>query len=290
MLKFAFSTVACPTWTLERVANFARETGFAGVELRTLGYGSRSLACDPALSAGDKVEAMFRDAGVAIAGVGTSARFDAPVTPPVVGFLRDNEQEVREAERHLDVARSIGASYTRVFAFEPATGERTDRALKRIVARIRLAADHARWGSGMLALENGGGFPRAADVLEIVDRARHPLVGACYNVAVGARAGDDADAARELLAGDLLVVRVKDVNEHGKPCLPGDGVAHCEALVRNLASASYAGWVVFEWDRAWLPDLASLEESAPEALERMQRWATSAQSARLDKPTAAASR
>ena len=48
MLKVAFSTVACPHWTLERAARAAAEYGYDGVELRTFDDGSGRMACDPA--------------------------------------------------------------------------------------------------------------------------------------------------------------------------------------------------------------------------------------------------
>jgi len=272
MLRFAFSTVACPTWTLDRVASFARECGFTGVELRTLGHGSSQLACDPALTAGEKVRSIFASEGVAVAGVGTSCRFDEPITPPVLGRLKDTERPVREAERALDIARQAGAGWARVFPFEPAPNEKPLRALVRIVERLRYVADHARWGSLRIAVENSGGFPRAADALEIVDAVGHPLVGGCWCSLTGVMAGDAPDEGLRLLAGDLIAVRLKDVDAAGRPCLPGDGVGRCEEVVRALDDAGYSGWVVYEWDAAWLEGLAPAEEVLPAALERLLGW------------------
>jgi len=40
-MRTAFSTVACPEWTLEDVASFAAEAGFGGVDLRSFGHRSR---------------------------------------------------------------------------------------------------------------------------------------------------------------------------------------------------------------------------------------------------------
>ncbi len=42
-MKPAFSTVACPEWTLEDVAEFAGRSGYQGVELRTFGHSSTDL-------------------------------------------------------------------------------------------------------------------------------------------------------------------------------------------------------------------------------------------------------
>lgn len=54
-MKFAFSTVACPEWTLARVASFAQDAGYQGVELPAFGSGSTQFTCDPALTDAEKI-------------------------------------------------------------------------------------------------------------------------------------------------------------------------------------------------------------------------------------------
>src|SRR5688572_18579331 len=96
MFKTAFSTVACPEWTLARVASAAAEYGYSGVELRTFGSGSTQFACDPALTAPEKVRSLFGAAGTEIASLATSVAFDEPVRPPVLGrAIGDYERTVR---------------------------------------------------------------------------------------------------------------------------------------------------------------------------------------------------
>ena len=84
-MKVAFSTVACPTWTLEEVADHAERLGFMGVELRTFADAPSQFACEPALTDASKVRSMFDKAGVEIACLATSLRFE----PPYVGFQPD---------------------------------------------------------------------------------------------------------------------------------------------------------------------------------------------------------
>lgn len=274
MLQLAFSTLCCPDWTLRQVARAAIDSRFEGVELRTLGGGSGRLACDPALTAPAKiVEELFADDGVEIAGVAASTRFDAPISPPVLGWaIGDTEREVRDAKRHLDLAAALGAGYLRVFAFEPEPGERPSRAIKRIARRLALVCDHARSMGVTVALENAGGYPRAAQIAEIIDRVHSPHLSASYSIAVGATAGDDPDEAARVLGDRLVVGRVKDLRD-GSPCLPGDGHIPCREFVESLCSAPGARWAVFEWDRAWLPDLAGPAEVLPEAERRLCKWA-----------------
>ena len=87
MIRTAFSTTACPDWTLDRVARAAADWGYAGVELRSLGGGGTELACEPALTDPEKTRAMFAGAGVSIASIATGVRFDEAVFPPVVGHI-----------------------------------------------------------------------------------------------------------------------------------------------------------------------------------------------------------
>lgn len=272
MFKLAFSTVCCPEWTLRRVAQAAIESSFEGVELRTFGGGSSHLPSDPALTAPAKTLDFFDDDGVDIAGLAASSRFDAPISPPVLGWvIGDFEKEVREAKRHVDLAEALGAEYVRVFAFEPAPGERASKAVKRIVERLKLLCDHARNRGVRIALENGGGYPRAEQIAEIIDGVGNPLLGACYSVAAGAAAGDDPTIAIDVLSDDLIVGRVKDAKK-GEPCLPGDGDVPCAEFTRALGRTSRSGWLVFEWDKLWMPNLLHPEEALPQAADRLGGW------------------
>jgi len=271
VFRLAFSTLACPDRTLVRVARAAIESAFAGVELRTFGGGSSRIACDPALTAPAKVvDELFADDGVEIAGLAASTRFDAPIRPPVIGWtIGDTERDVRDAKRHLDLAEALGCRYVRVFAFEPAPAERPSAAIKRIARRLAQVCDHARHTGVRVALENGGGYPRARHLAEIIDRVNSPHLGASYSIAVGASAGDDADEAARLLTGRLIVGRVKDLRD-GRPCLPGDGEIPCRAFVESLRDT--ADWAVFEWDRLWAPDLADADAVLPAAFDRLSEW------------------
>lgn len=272
MFKLAFSTVCCPEWTLRRVAQATLESNFEGVELRTFGGGSSHLPCDPALTAPARTLDYFQDDGVEIAGLAASSRFDAPITPPVVGWIiGDFEKEVREAKRHIDLAESLGAGYVRVFAFEPCPGERASKASDRIVKRLKLLCDHARNRGVRIALENGGGYPRAAQLAEMIDAVSSPLLGASYSIAVGAEAGDEPGEALRTLGDCLLVARLKDV-KRGVPCIPGDGDVPCADFVRELGARRGKGWLVFEWDKLWMPHLAEPDVALHETADRLSGW------------------
>jgi sugar phosphate isomerase/epimerase len=275
MIKPAFSTVACPDWTLDRVAATARQFGFESVELRTFGPASAKLACDPALTSDAKVRSMFAAAGVEIACVGTSVSFDEPIMPPVIGLVfGDTERTVRAAKQGIDLAVGIESPYVRVFGFDVPQREKRASAITRIASRLTMALDHARNTGVKLLIENGGAFASAAQLAELLDRVRHPLLGVCYSVAVGARAGDTPASALAALGGAerVLALRVKDYQDR-TPCKLGEGDVACEKFVRTFASAGFDGPVIFEWDRLWMPRLDPAEQVLSHAAQRLFAWA-----------------
>lgn len=273
MIKPAFSTVACPEWPLERVAQAAEEHGFEAVELRTFGYGSTQIACEPALTSAEKVRRIFGDLGIEVACLSTGVRLDAPwrMTLPGMG-PEAGELAVREAKSAVDLAAQIECPLVRVFGFEFPAKERRERALTRIADRLRMVADAANNTGVRLVLENGGSFRRAGEALELVERVGSPLMGVSYSMAVAEQAGEDPAEGVRVLGDRLWLAKVKDYRG-GKACVPGEGEMSCRGFAAALGEAGYDGHLVFEWDRMWVPGLAAAEDVLPGAARAMYEWA-----------------
>ncbi|MBV1929271.1 MAG: hypothetical protein KUG81_07145, partial [Gammaproteobacteria bacterium] len=63
-MNIAFSTIACPNWTLEETASKAAELGYLGVELRSFYDQSVYVVSDPFGRAPSEIQSIFADAGV----------------------------------------------------------------------------------------------------------------------------------------------------------------------------------------------------------------------------------
>lgn len=276
-MKFALSTIACPDWTLDEIAEKAAAWGYQGVELRTFGNASTHFACDPALTSYGKVRTMFDRAGLSIACLATGVRYDDPVTPPVIGYvIGDNEASVRETKSAVELAHRIGAPFVRVFGFEVIGSEKRTSALTRICDRLRKGLDTARNTGVRLLIENGGSFGTAADLAEIMDRCASPLLAAAYHVGVGARAGDTPGNAFNVLGESLASVKLSDYHD-GQACMLGTGDVPNHAAIEALAKIGFDGWVVYEYPRAWLSGddvpLADPSEVLAAAARTMYSWA-----------------
>jgi len=251
-MKPAFSTVACPHWTFPRLFDHLERWGYMGCELRTFGYGSTQFACDPALTDAAKVRTAFDKAGVAICSLGTSLRYDQKFGPPVVASVfQDVEKSVRETKSLVDLAVQLESPLIRVFAFELPSGEQRKTGLARVVERLKKAADHCRNSGVSLMLENGGSFCTAVDLAEVLDAVDSPLLTACYSAPVAQAAGEDPAAGINVLGDRCVAVKLKDM-KHAQPCVLGEGDLRCRETVDALARADFKGWVIYEFDRAWL--------------------------------------
>jgi sugar phosphate isomerase/epimerase len=268
-MPIAYSTVACPDWTLRTVADTARALGYEGVELRSFDSHSPDFACDPTMTASSKVRALFADAGVAPVGIATSAHFDAPVFPPVIGqAFGDHEGAIRLAKRAIATAREIGSSYVRVFGYELNSKEKLNSGVARIVERLKLAVAGARNTGVKVVIENGGSFATGESLMEIVRRIDSPTLRVAYSPAAALSAGEDPIEGLELLGDRLMVVKLKD-HRAGTPCPIGEGDVPCEAVVRRLGVGV---WGVVEWDRAWFPELDEPRGVLEQSIRRIGEW------------------
>ncbi|MEM9558762.1 MAG: TIM barrel protein [Planctomycetota bacterium] len=271
-MKLAFSTVACPDWTLARVLESAAQWSFAGVELRTFGYGSTRTACDPALTGGDKVADLFEDAGIEPAGLATGITYDEPVFPPVIGrAIGDFEKSVRLTKSAVEIAQGASLPFVRVFPFEVQPGEARNRGLRRILERLDLAARTARHTGVRLLLENGGSFAKAQDLIEIIDTIASPWLAASYSVTAACAADEDPVEGLRALGRRCEVVRIGDVRDGAHVPL-GDGLLPVGDVVRAMSASNSRQWIVHEWPRLWLPDLAPPEDVLPKTAERCYQW------------------
>jgi sugar phosphate isomerase/epimerase len=276
-MKPAFSTVACPEWTFPQLVQHAERWGFLGCELRTFGYGSTQFSCDPALTSPAKLRLLLERAGIEVVSLATSIRYDEPITPPILGnVLSDTEKSVRETKGAIDLAVRMECPYVRVFGFEIVGHEPRKSAIARIASRLGKAADHARNSGVKLLIENGGSFATSAQLAELMDAVGNPLLEAAYSLPVAALAGEKPEDGINVLSDRLACVKVRDFKGH-QPCALGEGEMDTRGGIAALARAGFKGWVVYEYDRAWIkPDPENppppLDEVMKQSAMRLFEW------------------
>src|SRR4051812_4977632 len=106
-MKFAFSTVSCPTWDFETVAARAREYGYHGVEIRGFLNESILTAANVFLSDPRKVRDLFNAAGLDVCCLSSSIL--------MTGVKRRDARQVADLRSYIDTAVAIGCPLVKVF-------------------------------------------------------------------------------------------------------------------------------------------------------------------------------
>lgn len=267
-IKLAFSTVACPNWTLDEVAQRAADMGYQGVELRTLGQGSSMLSSDPALTDSAKVVDIFGKAGIEPMCLSTSIALHHKHDTPA-------RQAMKQAREAIDLAAELGCPYVRLFGHEVRPGDSRRSTIIRIAERASELADRAGEKGVQVLLENAGSYNTAKEWWWVFNLISNPMVGMCWNVANAASAGEPPSVSVPNLNSRIRVAKVKDADiGSGSGFVQlGDGTCEIQQFIKRLMGIGFNGYITVEWDRLWLGDaLAPAEEVLPESHARLTAW------------------
>jgi len=260
-MKLAFSTLGCPSWELREIVATARNLGYDGVELRAVGgtldlLGRAEFA--PAQLAATR--ASFEDAGLEICCVDTSCVFHST-------DASERANQIKIALAHAEMAAKLGAALIRVFPDKIESGAGREETRDWIAASLRELAEGTPDGVE-IGLETHGDFARAEYAAEIVSLANHPKVRLIWDVANSAAAGDEIQHAARVVQPHLAHVHLRDAkpvagSEHWLPVLAGRGrVSFAEAFA-TLRELKYEGFVSFEWEKYWHPEIEEPEVALP---------------------------
>lgn len=265
MIRFGFSTLGVPGMPLRAVLDLARDTGFAGVELRC----ADGEPVHPGLDRAGRsaVVRAFAGSGVTPIALASYVRVAQPGPDgPVLAALR----------RHIWLAADIGAGCVRVF---PGGGDQPGKtADAAAVRRLRGVAGLAQTCGVRLLLETHDSHRSAEAAARVVrgvgePGAEDPGVGVLWDVLHTHLAGDSPGRAYAALAPCLGYIQVKDIRGPGDltPVAPGTGALDLGSVLRTVVDAGYDGWLVWEYEAAWYPGIPALPALLPAARDWLER-------------------
>jgi sugar phosphate isomerase/epimerase len=266
-MKLAFSTLGCPQWELERIAQAARAYGYQAVELRAIG-GDLDLLKRPEFQPGarETTRRWLADQDLAICCVDTSCTFDS----------RDADERGKQIEvalEYAELAAALGAALIRIFPDKIQPGATRIETRDNIAACLNAVARRAPEGV-RIGLETHGDFARGQAASEIARLADHPNAVLIWDVANSLAAGDSIPEAAGEVAQHLAHVHLRDARaikgqEHWLPVLVGRGAVSFEEAVKALRGLKYDGYVSFEWEKYWHPEIEEPEVALPDFVKAM---------------------
>ncbi len=259
-LPIAFSTLGCPEWGLEKILDFANSHGFRAIELRGL-QGTMDLPLHPVFAA-DRIEAtkgLISGSGIKIACVSSSARMGEPDPGK-------RSRELSGGRRFIDLAASLGAPYVRVFGGGPSVEKAAappEELRTGVAAGLDQLGDYAGTKHVTVLIESHDNFTASATLENVFERVKSRNVALLWDAHhTFATAGEDPESTVKRLGRWIRHTHLKDsvgTGEHRTYVLTGRGTVPIQRQIEALRSIRYAGYLCFEWEKVWHPDLAEPE-------------------------------
>jgi sugar phosphate isomerase/epimerase len=262
--KISFSTLGCPDWRVQQIVEMAVHAGYDGIELRFV-EGEASLWKLAAFQSEALREtcARFEDAELAISCVDTSCRFDSP-------DANERARWMDEGVRMAELAAELRAPGIRVFGDKIQPGVEREATRGWIHDAINGVSEKISTLGVEVWLETHGDFSRQEEMLATV-----PLlhgVGVVWDPASAfVECGERPLQNGKQLAALIRHVHIKDLRgDRTKfiPVLTGEGEFPLAELCVAVKTINYVGFLSFEWEKKWHPEI----ESPEIALPHFARW------------------
>lgn len=264
-MRFAFSTLGCPDWPIERIASEASRMGYDGVEIR----GIRRVydlwkAEEFAPAAIERTRALFASAGVPIVQLDSSASFcwndDAKLAAAY-----------DEVARYVELARALGVPQVRIFGGEIPKGDTRAHWAPLLIERLKRAVEPAERGDVTLTIETHDTWARYENMAPIVAAVGSKRLVVLWDAGNGWAVGERFETAEQLNVVPIGHVHIKDMTSPRTYVPLGAGIIPLAHILELLRGIGYDGCVSLEWEKGWHPELAEPEVVFPAAIEFLRK-------------------
>ena len=251
-MKYAFSTLACPAWSVEEVVGAATDLGYDGVEFRLLD----GEVIDPRVhrAQAERAVASCRRSGVEVCAFDTVCRFNDP-------NRAERERQVEELLHWIDLAHDLQVPRLRVFGgrdqARPSPAPSPDEGNTWVAASLRAVVPSAERAGVTVMLETHDAFSSAHRVAAVLQQVPSAHVAALWDSQHTHRVGERVEDVLHALGARLAHVHIKDARRRTpdgsewEVVLLGEGEVPVREQLDALHRHGYAGYLSVEWE--WHP-------------------------------------
>lgn len=278
-MKLSLTTLGCPAWNLDTLLTNTKKFGFDGIDFRGL-LGQLDIAAIPAFNADlPQTVRKIKDAGVEIFGISSSICICNPDR---------HDRNLDEAKRTIAVCQAIGAKNIRVMGY--GNLDTTPRSeLVKIGANMMqeiFALPGAKGGGLSWNFETHDHWIQGADTKLMLDAVPDDNFAAVWDTAAAMTRKETPLQTYTALAPRIRYVHLKDAvyvpadpkaskGEFGVgtgwryvDCGTGQlPLAECVAILKRNGYSAGGGWLLFEYEKHWHPELPDPEIAFPKFIQ-----------------------
>jgi sugar phosphate isomerase/epimerase len=267
-MRLAFSTLACPAWSLDQIFEAAPRYGYDGIEMRILA----GEVLTPALPAmiRQQVRTMSRRMAIPIICVDTSVSVGQTDSTTRAAQLQDGLAM-------LALAAQWEAPAIRIFTFIPMGADSTTAFNAAVDGWSQLAVRGAELGIKVL-VETHDPIATGAGVASLLNAIPNLAAGALWDMLHPYRLGETPETTLSALGKRLHHVHVKDGQQpvDGGSTWPltllGEGSVPVPHILRLLQAEGYSGWLSVEWEKKWHPEIAEPDIALPQHSAQLREY------------------
>jgi sugar phosphate isomerase/epimerase len=261
VFKLGFSTLGCPRYDIDQVIALATTHRFSGLEIRFM-RGEVDLPkldefSPPRIG---ETRRRFEDSGIQVVCIDTSVRMNS---------LDEGERrrQLESSRVHCAIAEGLGAPYLRVFGGPIPHDQDREATLEAIVEGLSRVADETSARGVTSLVETHDHFSTSESLLDLYARGASRNLGILWDTLHTYRHGESGAHTWAQLGPRIRHVHVKDSAQSSAKgfnlVLTGEGTVPIPSFLDVLKAANYTGYVHFEWEKAWHPEIEEPDVAIP---------------------------
>jgi sugar phosphate isomerase/epimerase len=268
--RLCFNTLACPDWNLREIFENAQKYGYQAVEIRGI-KGDVDILNSPEFAPSKIADVlkMSEDFDVKILNLNSSV------------VLHEYEADKRTknletAKRYIDLAQRLDCPFVRVFPDKFPKEKSKEFALETIKTNYETLIEYCKGSKVKLLLDAHGDLVWSEDLLKMMqglDKKHVGLIWDFFNMHLITK--ESPQKMYETLRDYVEIVQIKDgffkPNNTYEYTLTGKGEVPIAEILKIIKTDNYKGFISFEWEKRWHPELPSPEVALPHFVEFTQK-------------------
>lgn len=263
-MKFSFTTLTTPDYTVQQIVETAKLYGYDGVDLRA-SYNRGQLTVESSVSEIKSIRNSFINEGIIIPSL--LCYFETCVNPGTA--TQEFEDWLR---RHIEIGEMVGAQALRLFT-HPSTNNIDREVYLNAYAETLNKVISKEKTSIQVYIQNHEGYSTAEEVLSIVDKAKHPNVHMVYSPDHCLITGENVGHIYGKIIRNSKQLYISDImRQNGGfiSVLPGKGILPIGQIHQDFLQQGFEGFTTFKWYKLYQPELANPNDALPYFINYMK--------------------
>jgi len=255
---------------MEQIIEMAVKNKYHGIEIRTVSSTVEISTLEAFKGSGlTETDKKIKDSGLEVACIGTGVNF-------CTASKEHQEKALESAKVSMHIANALDCKYIRTFGGPVPTTQGFIESLKWTWEGYQKLCEMAESMGVLPLLETHDDFSTSARVKEVIDGIESRQIGVVWDIVHSVRFGESPQDTYDTLKDYIRHVHVKDALDfspkHADFPLTGEGkipIAECIAL---LKAGGYDGYLSFEWEKFWHPEIPEPEIAIPHYANVMLKY------------------